>query len=427
MVWRSVVFCLMAFMILPGFLGGAPAEASLEDVPCPGVTEPGQDLSCPAEDGGWVRLLDGEWHYTHGPDPAPVGPEEEPPFALTEDAGPVCALPGSPRSVLIYSVPVDKTSRYDVMADRIRDLARQANARVAYEASQYGHDIDLRVECDPFGTMTVYEVRLATPGSTDSYATITTQIQAQGFTDPLAKYWIWHDNRIPGIGGQAMMPRSDAPTIMNGAIRGPHYAVTYGYESVRIMLHELAHTMGAVQLSAPNTTGNAHCIDGRDVMCYNDGGGRGNLFTNQVCRDREWFDCNHNDYFHPAPPAGTYLHDHWNLASHLNPFLEIRDRCPWVAGAVTGEETFGFPIPGLTEHWLEGLPASCAGRHFSLISPNAPDLTPDLVVCWYEGETELRCDERSHTTVRGTIPAGTDRGRVTLDGPGTAAFILNVN
>ena len=38
-----------------------------------------------------------------------------------------------------------------------------------------------------------------------------------------------------------------------------------------VTAHELTHTMGAVQPTAPHKTDKGHCWDGQDDMCYADG------------------------------------------------------------------------------------------------------------------------------------------------------------
>lgn len=70
--------------------------------------------------------------------------------------------------------------------------------------------------------------------------------------------------------------------------------------------HEILHTIGAVDLSAPNTTLAGHCTDEYDLMCYSDTFGAA---TRRVCNDvGSWIgeyvmDCNANDYFSVKPDA----------------------------------------------------------------------------------------------------------------------------
>jgi hypothetical protein len=71
------------------------------------------------------------------------------------------------------------------------------------------------------------------------------------------------------------------------------------------MLHEMTHNLGAVQDSAPNSSGAGHCVDGFDVMCYDDGGP--NEYAGDVCSHIDGvmiqvYDCGNDDYFNVAPP-----------------------------------------------------------------------------------------------------------------------------
>jgi hypothetical protein len=125
------------------------------------------------------------------------------------------------------------------------------------------------------------------------------------------------------------LPQDDRRTPHNAANRGGQLAVVFGPDGglpaqrlegfeTRLFLHELLHTLGAVQESAPHATAGGHCFDGADVMCYRDLTARSALYTDRACRTRggalaEPLDCGGDDYFNPEPAAGSYLASHWNV------------------------------------------------------------------------------------------------------------------
>jgi hypothetical protein len=79
--------------------------------------------------------------------------------------------------------------------------------------------------------------------------------------------------------------------------------------------HGLTHTLGGVQPTAPNATANDHCTDDYDRMCYVDATGVTLRIVCSATSHENRLDCNHDDYFSTAPPAGTYLATHWNTAN----------------------------------------------------------------------------------------------------------------
>ncbi len=96
------------------------------------------------------------------------------------------------------------------------------------------------------------------------------------------------------------------------------------------LLHEITHTLGGVQNSAPHGTTNGHCSEGLDVMCYDDGGLKPGQAMSQSCSTVQ-YDCNSDDYFNAAPAAGSYLATNWNV--YDSSFLCSPSSC--VAGGPT--------------------------------------------------------------------------------------------
>jgi hypothetical protein len=151
------------------------------------------------------------------------------------------------------------------------------------------------------------------------------------FVDHLATY---------PYGGQATVRADDRAAASNLNNVGPSYAMidaqkqAWSHRGLFMGgLHELLHTLGAVQCSAPHSScprrelGHFHCWDGTDVMCYDDGGSyyagpdgisgtADDRTVSGVCAprtDAEQIDCGRDDYFNVNPDAGSYLATHWNV------------------------------------------------------------------------------------------------------------------
>src|SRR4051812_31015850 len=145
-------------------------------------------------------------------------------------------------------------------------------------------------------------------------------------------------------------------------------------------LHEMTHNLGAVQWGAPHSTqplgGSSpqygHCWQGADVMCYVEDGGAAHGMQ-QDCAALpgaipQNYDCGRDDYFTPAPAAGSYLATHWNTydSAFLAPCGEIAPACGggtlWVPEppAATSRPTIGGTPPrgatlsARTRAWTNG-------------------------------------------------------------------------
>ena len=150
----------------------------------------------------------------------------------------------------------------------------------------------------------------------NDWAPLLNAVRAAGYTRTDRKYLQFVDASVYcGIGGFAGDTRkSDA----NRSNTGPEYArADNGCWTAGVAAHELGHTLGAVNNNAPNGSGFAHCADEWDVMCYKDDP---SMVIRTVCTDRahdQRLDCNHDDYYHTNPPAGSYLANYYNVADNL--------------------------------------------------------------------------------------------------------------
>ena len=96
-----------------------------------------------------------------------------------------------------------------------------------------------------------------------------------------------------------------------------------------------------MQWSSPHSTQPAgfshprygHCWQGADVMCYVEDGGASHAMQYDCPRVGgaipQAYDCGRDDYFNPAPPAGSYLATHWNVydSAFLAPCAQIAPAC----------------------------------------------------------------------------------------------------
>lgn len=286
-----------------------------------------------------VRHADGSIGYTHGLD-------AEPPAPATNDVGasaivaperdPFCVDDASTdyHTVAVYVVPTDRTDNYASKAGDIRTYIKRANGLLFSDADLRGAEADYRVACTG-GTIDVLNIPLTTTHLATDFNTIVNDIKNASHNDGREKYWIWADVSsfgCSGVGHVYLDDSADVNNLNNGAASSGMFAVTFGPtcsadNNVLVMMHENGHNMGAVQTTAPNSSGwnggsGGHCNDGLDIMCYADGGPNSN-YDSSVCTLRHFYDCNHNDYFDPSPSAGSYLSTHWNIGDLRNRFLDL--------------------------------------------------------------------------------------------------------
>ncbi len=359
-----------------------------------------------------VLHADGTIGYTHGLDAAP----EDPVASGTAEGGPSASALVAPERdpicvddattdhhmIAIYARPTDRADAYATKAGDIRTYIKRANGVLNLDAEANAANADYRIACTG-GVIDVLNLVLPTTNAATTFNTVVDDIRAMGHNDPKVKYWVWADVSIYGCSGVGHVYLNDDPSTSNpnNGNAASMFGVTFGpscstNNNIIVMMHENAHNMGAVQTSAPNSSGFAggaggHCNDGDDIMCYADGGPDSNYKSN-VCTARKFFDCNHDDYYNPRPVFDSYLDNHWNLGDMANRYVEIvlSNAAPHVS-LVTCE--------GST--WWASEPLTC---RFRATDADAGDGVYFLVD-WGDGSPVER------VPVTGYVAAGTDQWR----------------
>ncbi|WP_052666207.1 S-layer homology domain-containing protein [Nitriliruptor alkaliphilus] len=265
----------------------------------------------PAE-GHTGDLHDGHDHDGHDHDAVTVASTGS--RALPSTRRPVsCAPDGSARTVVLYAHRPGADRRSDHLGT-IRATLERSNQAVALSAQRSGGPLaDLRVRCTSTGAVSVASVAVGA----DRFADLRAAVARAGYDRPHEKYLLFADFVSPDahVAGRADMFLDDRRTVDNhNNGRAPMYAVVYGARHFggSVALHELGHTMGAVQPGAPGSDGAGHCAEQIDVMCYPAAGSR--------CATMA-FDCGNDTYFSTATRPGQWLHTHWNLGWEGNRFI----------------------------------------------------------------------------------------------------------
>ena len=342
----ALVVTLPATMLADAQENEASDGASVDDLPCAdGMRLPGVGPVCPREE-GLYEVFDANGAslgFTHGADPIPDADAPVDPAAAS-DPHCVSGASGTPYARVIYARAWDDADGYATWLPKIREMTRIANGYIADAAAATSDGARLRVRCVS-GLIAVDNVVLPTSRASADFSTVVSDLRTLGYTDALVKHWVFYDDTDVvdrcGCSGTGHRYNDDtrALTNLHNGYGTSLFAVTWGGEWPTTWLHELAHTMGAVQNSAPYSTGAGHCWDGRDIMCYNDGGPDGHRYTTGYC-STEVFDCGKNTYFHAHPSPGSYLATHWNLGDRLNRYITFArplvDRLDCPARAAVG-------------------------------------------------------------------------------------------
>ncbi|MCW2923661.1 MAG: Conserved putative secreted protein [Thermoleophilia bacterium] len=305
--------------------------------------------ACATRDGLFRVVLDsGATITTHGGDAPGVGgsraaeaphmPGSTDALANASVADIQCATATERHIELVYAYPSNKPNRIAAVTGPMRQAIYQASAFIDAEsrAIDASSGRRLRVLCSG-GLPVVQAVQLpaAGTGGTD-YQDVVDGLLGAGFPSPTynstspRRVVTFYDNPASsGAAGTGDLWIDDDAGAGNLNNKGGRYAVEFDWGSSHlphwdVLLHEASHNMGAVADAAPDASGNGHCNDGLDIMCYADGGGTSNYTTSECTYER--YDCGADTYFNPTPAPGSWLATHWNVASTDNAWLY-----PWDA------------------------------------------------------------------------------------------------
>jgi sugar lactone lactonase YvrE len=259
----------------------------------------------------------------------PAGPNT--PLPTNEDA-PICATSGN-RIVPVYTHRPG--SGGPTPTAQIQSIIQRMNWKIIDQSSQASggaRTVQLVVDCTAGGVINVYDVATAD----ESYNTIWGTVPGQLFGKPegpnSVKYLAFDPGGVGG--GVGSPPVSPIKKFNNWSATQSGIGIAYnGVWETHVPVHELFHTMGASQggSSEPPPFGSkgAHCYDGLDILCYEDGSGPVGAFTTTRCPFSEGYDqanktpvdCGKDTYFDTIPEVGSWLATHWNSGGEENPFL----------------------------------------------------------------------------------------------------------
>jgi len=309
-----------AAVVLAIALVGAPARARLDAC---GALQP-------------IAASDGSISCTHGPDPAPPGIDASVPrpLASSTPTGDLSTTSASSAAVpcygdgtsgkrvqALYVRPSDRPDRSAQVVPLIRQWAAETDDVFARSAAAVGAVRHIRFVTTADCALDVQQATISS-SSDDTLGATIIALANQGYDRPDRRYLVWMDSTVLcGIANYYLDERAGLDNANNG--NGPQpgavaridagcWGLAARGESVEA--HELLHTLGGVEPTAPHATPLGHCTDESDRMCYDDGSP--GFVAHQTCplADEALFDCNHDDYFNPSPPPSSYLATHWDTA-----------------------------------------------------------------------------------------------------------------
>ena len=254
------------------------------------------------------------------------------------------AAGGAPHIKVIYAYASDVGDRFELFGSAIQRYTKAAAAKVALSSDKTLR-LDRGSSCGS-AFLDIQTVALGHPVASYATRSVLDDIQSHLPDRPGVNYLVFVDFALPVLSAAAgSWAQDDSPWATNAANVGAHSRYAYlegggvdffGSEQLASqyadqVLHEVLHTLGAVQPSAPHFSGGAHCYEIYDVMCYTPKDGTPDVFLRNceiiatAPNPGKPLDCGGDDYFNPSPAPGSYLAAHWNV--HDSGFLCTLARC----------------------------------------------------------------------------------------------------
>jgi len=228
-------------------------------------------------------------------------------------SGFTCDGNDGPRIEVLYVREATMPDRSAAMQPVLQAWLVNADAAYNDGAARQGQSRHLRFLTEEVGDgcRAVIKNVLVPKGSLNDLEPSVKAVRDLGYIQNDRKYlMITESTKVCGI---ANYSHDDSPGPDNKSNTGTSYLrvdATAGCLGANAIAHEMGHALGAVQNSAPHAD-DGHCTQSLDMMCHDD------KTPTPDCP--EWDakrlpDCGGDDYFNVAPPAGSYLATHWNLA-----------------------------------------------------------------------------------------------------------------
>jgi hypothetical protein len=285
----------------------------------------------------------------HAEGPPPIGVAAGPATTLPPyEHPPFCASSGH-RIKVVWSHPPGVGS--SIMRDAIRSIVKRMNWKLTTESARSSGSarwLRMVVQCDSKQRIRIYEVVNSGNAPEDVRIAVESALGAPT-GGASVKYLVFRDGYdYAGVGygwtGASSNPNysikstADSGTTANYNRQFTTTAIIWhglaGRPSpwwTHVTLHELTHTLGGSQYPsgnpAPFASPGAHCLDGLDALCYDDGsiGGYGET---RCPANGYWdtpvgvpMDCGYDTYFDAQTESGEWLASYWNVGGPENPFL----------------------------------------------------------------------------------------------------------